>query len=222
MNYCQNCGSTCEDSDLICKTCGTILQNSEPPVCNSPVQAQPTGGPEKRPYTEHISGGGNYQPGNAQNYGGGAGSNAYNTKPGYGYPNADNLNGGYNNHTNPYGPRPPVYGYYNTIPRNNGFAIASMVLGIVGAVMSFCYFLGIFPAILAIIFGFVSKGAIKKSNGAEGGKAMATAGLVLGIVTVATIILIIAVLVILALLGIFDTNSSLNNFGFRSGQTYST
>lgn len=52
--------------------------------------------------------------------------------------------------------------------RTDGFAIASLVLGVFGGM------------VLAIIFGFVARSRIKRSGGAKRGKGLATAGIVLG------------------------------------------
>ena len=68
---------------------------------------------------------------------------------------------------------------------NNGMAIAALVCGIAG-------FLCLIPGILGIIFGFVAKGQIRQSNGAQRGDGMATAGIVLGCIWVAITILIVA------------------------------
>src|SRR6476469_7523259 len=54
----------------------------------------------------------------------------------------------------------------------NGLAIASMVLGIV-----WVWWIG---SILALIFGYVAKGQIDRSQGRQGGRGMAIAGIVLG------------------------------------------
>ena len=62
-----------------------------------------------------------------------------------------------------------------------GFAIASMVLGIV-----WVYWVG---SILAIIFGHISLNQIKRSG--QGGKGMAIAGLVLGYVELAILVIFI-------------------------------
>jgi hypothetical protein len=53
------------------------------------------------------------------------------------------------------------------------------VLGLVG--WPFCAI----GSVLAIIFGFVARDQIKRSQGREGGEGMATAGIVLGFVAVA-------------------------------------
>ena len=59
------------------------------------------------------------------------------------------------------------------IPKpTNGLAVASMVLGIV-----WIYWIG---SILALIFGYVAKGQIDRSEGRQGGRGMAIAGIVLG------------------------------------------
>ena len=68
-------------------------------------------------------------------------------------------------------------------PRNNGLAIASMVLGIV-----WIYGIG---SILAVIFGHVALSQIKRSVGSQRGRGMAIAGLVLGYIGVALLALII-------------------------------
>lgn len=54
----------------------------------------------------------------------------------------------------------------------NGFAIASLVLGIL-----WLYWLG---SILALIFGYVAKSQIDQSGGRQSGRGMAIAGIVLG------------------------------------------
>lgn len=61
-------------------------------------------------------------------------------------------------------------------PSTNGFAIASLVLGIV-----WLWFLG---SVLAVIFGAIAIAQINHSQGAQTGKGMAVAGVVLGIIGV--------------------------------------
>jgi len=65
----------------------------------------------------------------------------------------------------------------------NGFAIASMVLGIV-----WIYWIG---SVLAIVFGFIARSQIRQRN--QGGDGMAIAGIVLGIVGVVIAIIVIIV-----------------------------
>ena len=63
------------------------------------------------------------------------------------------------------------------VNESKGLSIASMVLGIVSLVMLCIYYVSIPCAILAIIFAMVGR--------KKGGKGMATAGLVIGIIDVA-------------------------------------
>jgi len=81
-------------------------------------------------------------------------------------------------------PGMPPPGYYYPPPyaqkqSTNGFSIASMVLGII-----WLYGIG---SILALVFGYIARGQIKRSNGREGGNGMAIAGIVLGWVGIGTL-----------------------------------
>ncbi|MBI4259673.1 MAG: DUF4190 domain-containing protein [Actinobacteria bacterium] len=71
-------------------------------------------------------------------------------------------------------PGPP---HYAQPQRTNGFAVASLVFGIIGGVL------------FALIFGYVAKGQIDRSGGAQGGRGMAVAGIALGWAWLALILL---------------------------------
>jgi Domain of unknown function (DUF4190) len=88
----------------------------------------------------------------------------------------------------PYAPGPPPGFYGQPIPRRrtNGLAVASLVLGIL-----WIYGVG---AILALVFGYVSKRQIDQSNGTQSGRGLAIAGIVLGWIGVAGAVLAIAAL----------------------------
>ena len=89
----------------------------------------------------------------------------------------------------PYGPGyPPYYGAPS--PPNNGLAIASLVLGIAGLVAVF-----IIGPILALVFGYVSRRQIDESQGRQGGRGYATAGIVLGWIGIVWSVLIIGLYV---------------------------
>ena len=92
---------------------------------------------------------------------------------------------GYGPTPNAYGPSTTPYGYtpYQPTRGTNGFAIASMVLGIV-----WIYWIG---SILAIVFGFVAYSQIKERQ--QGGRGMATAGLILGFIGLGTLVLTILI-----------------------------
>ena len=74
----------------------------------------------------------------------------------------------------------PAYGYgYAPAPRTNQKALWGMILGIVSIV--FCY-LGLIIGPAGIILSVLGRKDIKRSNGAETGEGMATAGLITGVV----------------------------------------
>jgi uncharacterized protein DUF4190 len=97
---------------------------------------------------------------------------------------------------NPYAPPPPGYGY-GYAPgyapaRQNGLAVASLVLGILG--WALC---GV-GSILAIVLGVVARNQIRASGGQEAGDGMAKAGIILGCVGLALIVAYVVVAVIVA------------------------
>lgn len=71
----------------------------------------------------------------------------------------------------------------NEVKEQKGLSIAAMVLGIVSVALFCLWYLSIPCAILAIIFGVI--------GGKKGGKGMAKAGLILGIIAIALDILVI-------------------------------
>ena len=76
--------------------------------------------------------------------------------------------------------------------KTNGWAIASLVLGILGG------------SVLAIIFGLVARGQIKRSGGRQQGMGLATAGIALGAVWLA----LVAVVIVLGVTGAFDDDNA--------------
>lgn len=75
-------------------------------------------------------------------------------------------------------------------PQTNGMAVASLVLGIV-----WLFWLG---SLLAIIFGHVALRQIDSSQGTQGGRGMAVAGLVLGYVGAGTFFIFIILPLLMA------------------------
>jgi len=61
---------------------------------------------------------------------------------------------------------------------SNGFCVASLVLGIIG-IPAAC---AILPPILAIVFGFIGYNQVSKNGGEGGGKGMAIAGIICGLI----------------------------------------
>lgn len=96
--------------------------------------------------------------------------------------------------TDDIAPHPPAYGQSQPFepqhyqPQStNGLAVASMVLGIM-------WFYGV-GAVLALVFGYRARRQIDRSQGAESGRGMATAGIVLGWVGVAGAVLVTALVI---------------------------
>jgi len=82
-----------------------------------------------------------------------------------------------------YGTPPPPPPYGSPAPGqpagNNKKAIWALVLGILG-----CVCCGFFAGIPAIILGKMAQNEIDASGGTQGGRGMATAGFILGIVAI--------------------------------------
>ena len=100
---------------------------------------------------------------------------------------------------NPYqaipSPQPQGTLSYNTArpAPSNGFAIASLVLGIAAFPLVIFYCMGVIPALLAIIFGFIARGKVKRGE-IEAGAGMALAGIILGFAYFALAALMAAIL----------------------------
>jgi len=65
----------------------------------------------------------------------------------------------------------------------NGFSIASMVLGIL-----WIWWIG---SILALVFGYIARAQIRRSEGMQSGNGMAIAGIVLGWIGIGVLLLVI-------------------------------
>lgn len=87
---------------------------------------------------------------------------------------------------------PPAAG--GGVPQTSGKAVASLILGIANGLFLFLFF----PlAILAIVFGHISRSEIKKSGGRLTGAGMALAGLILGYASLSVLpLLLIAAIAI--------------------------
>ena len=85
----------------------------------------------------------------------------------------------------PWAQSPPAYRVQHQA-RTNGLAVAALVMGLLGWLL-------FVPAILAIVFGGVANGQIRNSRGAEAGRGLAIAGIVLGIAWIVFYVVYIAV-----------------------------
>lgn len=86
----------------------------------------------------------------------------------------------------------PYAGGYQVPAATNTLAIVSMVLAILGLT-----FLPLFASICAVVCGHIARGQIKRTG--EGGSGFATAGLVIGYVTIALFVIIVGAIVIFAI-----------------------
>lgn len=87
-------------------------------------------------------------------------------------------------------------------PKTSGWAVASLVMGILGFT---CLFL--LGSVLAIIFGFIGRSEIRRSQGAKSGKGLATTGIVLGIVMIVLAVAFAAVVIPLSYLEVGPTHT---------------
>ena len=74
----------------------------------------------------------------------------------------------------------------------NGLAIASLVCSCVGIIP---FLFGV-PCILGVIFGFVSRSQIKRSQGAQGGDGLALAGIIVGFSLIGIFIVFVILLAV--------------------------
>lgn len=111
----------------------------------------------------------------------------------------------------PYNPQVPQP--YATQPKTNGLCIASLVTALAPLVINWIpvvQWFGLLSSIAAIILGAIGMKKVKESNGAETGKGLAVAGIVIGAVDI--LLFIIVVVVIGLILGAF-----VRNFGSYTG-----
>ncbi|MBY8871619.1 DUF4190 domain-containing protein [Micromonospora sp. PLK6-60] len=112
----------------------------------------------------------------------------------------------------PYGYPPAGYPPpgYRPGPPQNGLAIASMVVSIIGALGLCAYGLGGYVGIVGLALGYVSRRQIRERG--EGGEGFATAGIVVG--WIATVIAVLATVVIVGLIIFAASQGSSSSTGY--------
>lgn len=175
---------------------------ADQPTVTSMPAGDPTGAPHGSPVgppppaPEGPSAGSPYPPGET-GYGG-YGYGGYGRGGGYGY--GGHGHGGY----------PQPGSVWPSAPLPQGTAVASMVLGIVGLVLTLTFwgaFLGIFVAPVALALGV--SGRRKADRGEAGGRNFATSGFVMGIVgTAFAALVVVLVILFLAHVENFDSGPS--------------
>ena len=83
----------------------------------------------------------------------------------------------------PWQPPPPPSPFPLRTQPSQALALASMMTGIAGLVLAGCF--GPIPGIVALVLGITALSQIKKSPDKYGGKPYATAGVIIGAITIA-------------------------------------
>ena len=91
----------------------------------------------------------------------------------------------------PMPPAPQVVYVQQTGPPTNGLATAAMVLGILGLVLFWTFWLGIILGVLAVIFGAIGR---SKAKAGAPNKGQATGGLIMGIISISIGVLFFALI----------------------------
>jgi Domain of unknown function (DUF4190) len=102
----------------------------------------------------------------------------------------------------PGDPAPPPYSPYTQYPqyppggyggapaigpKTNGLAIASLICSCAGVLLFSL------PCILGVVFGFVARSQIRRSQGAQKGNGLALAGIIVGFAWIAIVVIVVAV-----------------------------
>ncbi len=100
-------------------------------------------------------------------------------------------------------PPPAPYPYQNPYQRrqqqSQGLALASMITSIAGLLLAGCF--GPIPGVIGLVLGLVALGQIKKSPEKFTGKPYATAGIIVGGLTIGFYVLLMIWFAIMAALG---------------------
>lgn len=110
-----------------------------------------------------------------------------------------------------YGQQPPYgqpYPPYSVAPPNHGGALASMIVGIVSLVLACGYGIGLLGAPVAWYLGSKALTEIDASQGRLGGRGMAQAGKVMGIIGTVLLGLLLVIIVVGISLLVANSESS--------------
>jgi hypothetical protein len=105
---------------------------------------------------------------------------------------------------------PPGYAYPAVVP-TDGHATAAMIVGIVSLVLASCYGVGLLGAPVALFMGKASMNRIDTSGGQLGGRGMAQAGFILGII--GTVLLGLAIVLVIVLVVVLASSGSGTYYG---------
>jgi len=94
---------------------------------------------------------------------------------------------------------PPPPAYLPGTKRSESLALASMITAIAGLLLAGCF--GPIPGIVAMVLGIVAQSQIKKSPDKYGGKPYATAGIIIGALSIAFYALMFLWIIAVAFVG---------------------
>lgn len=100
---------------------------------------------------------------------------------------------------------PPGYAYPAVVP-TDGHATAAMIVGIAALVLASCYGFGLLAAPVALFMGRASMKRIDASGGQLGGRGMAQAGFILGII--GSVLLVLAIIVVILFIVVLASSGS--------------
>jgi hypothetical protein len=103
------------------------------------------------------------------------------------------------------------YGYGVQTPTNSGKAVAVLVLGIVGIVMTCMWGIGIIPAIVGLCLAPGAKREVRGSNGWKTGDGMIKAGVICAWIAVALSVIFLVAAVALIGFGQHATSATYSN-----------
>ncbi len=157
---CKNCGATIKEGDSFCHNCGSMIMAAHAtdaaPLNTQPAPAGTISAPPATPQSPQAPQAPQPPISSAPQAANAPQFSAPQQNAPYGAPP-----------TAPYQPNAP-----EAAPRDNsGFSVAALILGIIG-VIPCCCAVNFIPAVLALIFGIISRKSSKSS--------MAIAGMVLG------------------------------------------
>jgi len=109
----------------------------------------------------------------------------------------------------PYGAQPGYGAGYPGAPApTEGKALASMIVGIVSLVLACGYGIGLLGSPVALFLGRSSMKTIDASQGQLGGRGMAKAGFILGIIGTVLLVLTIIAVVVIVIVVVSNSDSS--------------
>jgi len=205
---CKDCGKEARPGDVFCRQCGSNLAGEEGPAAPEVRGEAAAAGDETawEPPGEVAPGGTQEKPA----AGGEAEVGPVPAAPAAAFippPAAAVM-------PPPLYPPPPAP--RATAAKTSGWAVASLVLGI----LSFMC-LPFIAAVVAVVFGAIAKSGIKRSRGETGGSGLATAGIVLGVINLALLLIFAAALVPYIVLNIGETETINRSVALQGAQSVS-